>query len=358
MEVVFLGTSGGAPTKRRNMQSLVVRLESGDGILIDCGEGTQQQLLKSDLKWSNVGHVLVTHLHGDHSFGLPGVLCFLDSAAPSGQPLRVAGPVGVRSFLRATLGSSRTRLGRGFVVTELAGGPDDDEAPPELPPHPDEHSGRDAILEKERWAVFDAGFATVDAAPIDHAGVPCVAYRVVEPPRPGKVRAEVVKARATEAGDEPKRIFAAIRERGRADLSDGTSLEPSDVFLGGRATKPGRRVVVFGDCRPARRDAALALAEGADLVVHEATLEDALEDIAYERGHSTPKAAGRLARDARAAKLALWHFSPRYDRASDGDDAWERLFLKQARSCDQDRPFNGDLVLASDFLKLHIPRRA
>mmetsp|Transcript_4913 Transcript_4913/g.14880 ORF Transcript_4913/g.14880 Transcript_4913/m.14880 type:complete len:363 (-) Transcript_4913:237-1325(-) len=355
MELVFLGTSAGSPTVRRNVQSVVVRLESGASVLVDCGEGTQHQLLRANgerlLRASSIVSVYLTHLHGDHSFGLPGVLCFLDASAPQGPPLRVYGPPGTRAMARAALSLSRTELKRGYAVTELVGGPDDVPLEWEPPgPHPNELPGDELAPEAGLWSLADDAGCRVLAASIDHAGIPCLAYCLQEPPRPAKIRADVVTARAREAGVDAKRLFAEIRRTGRTE-----DLSPADIFVGGRPDLPGRRVVVFGDCRPnhERRDAVLRLAADADVVVHEATLDVDLADLAHARGHSTPRDAGRLARDARARLLVLWHFSPRYDRA-DADDL-ETRFRDAAAA---DGPFPGTVLLASDFLKLPVPLRS
>lgn len=362
MELVFLGTSAGTPTVRRNVQSVVLRLETGEAMLFDCGEGTQQQLLRvnqgqqTKLRASSIDSIFLTHLHGDHCFGLPGLLCFLDSSTPSGAPIAVYGPVGTRALARCMLSLSRTELKRGYFVTELVGGPDDESVSFE---HSEAHSseivdkGRDVHLEDHVWQVADLTSARVEAAPLDHGGIPCVVYRVLEAPRRAPLQADVVKARAAIAGDDPKGVFAAIRAHGSAVLADGTMLEADDCYVGGRPTVQGRRVVVFGDCRPNRRNPALRLAADADVLVHEATLDDDKSDQAYERGHSTPKDAGRIARDANAKTLILWHFSPRYDRVDD----WADRFRAQAEACGGQGPYLGNIILASDFLRVTVPCR-
>ena len=121
MELLFLGTSAGAPSASRNVQSCALRLESGEYVVVDGGEGTQQQLLKASraksFRPSRTNLILVTHLHGDHSFGLPGLVVYLDNAATEkAPPLHIVGPVGVAAFLRTALILSRTELKRGYRV--------------------------------------------------------------------------------------------------------------------------------------------------------------------------------------------------------------------------------------------------
>lgn len=366
MELVFLGTSAGRPTLRRNVQAVALRLETGEVLLFDSGEGTQQQLLRvnemskgTKLRAANIEWIFVTHLHGDHCFGLPGLLCHLDVSDALG-PIGVFGPVGTRAMLRCAFTLSRTELKRGYYVKELVGGPDDEQLAPNLPPHPNERSEPSVELSDDMWCVLDAKSVRVDAAPVDHGGIPCVAYRVQEPPRMAKLRADVVRAKALQAAMDPKTVFASIRVAGRADLADGTALEPADIFVGAKSTIPGRKVVIFGDCRPTRRHAALRLTSDADVVVHEATLDDEQADLAYARGHSTPKDAGRLARDANARLLVLWHFSPRYDHENSRDeDSLVALFKAQASACGNDArgAYEGQVIIASDFLRIPVPRR-
>jgi len=395
MEVIFLGTSAGAPTLTRNVQSAAVRLDGNTTILVDCGEATQHQIQRyntiSQKKIRHVSTVLVTHLHGDHVFGLPGLLCFLDAAAPSSNeaPIRVVGPCGLAAFLRVTLGLSRTELpNRGYFVLQLCGAPAEavppsseatsppSSSPPSSSPPPPLHGSERADLSRDvayedGWRVGDVGGVDVEAAPLDHAGMPCVAYALTEQPRRGKVDAAAVVKAARRANDDPKRIFAAL-DRDFVDLTDGSRFPLSAAFVGGKKRLPGRKLVVFGDCR--RLPEPPRLARNADLIVHEATLDDSLAELAFSRGHSTPSDAGRLARDANAQALVLWHFSPRY---GSGDPAWRDTFLRSATNCDDAHqrnddddddstttaarggggggPFPGTVTLANDFDVVSVP---
>ena len=370
MELLFLGTSAGAPSASRNVQSCALRLESGEYVVVDCGEGTQQQLLKASraksFRPSRTKLILVTHLHGDHSFGLPGLVVYLDNAATKkAPPLQIVGPVGVAAFLRTALILSRTELKRGYRVTELAtpaptgGGAYEGAAlcttaPPVL--HPDERAVSEvlALNDDGMFALELLTGCSLTAAPLAHGSIACVGYRFQEADAPGSIDAQRAAAEAERAGDDARRICRALRECSlngaeRLRLADGSELAVADGFVGA-VTRRGRVVVVLGDCcHPggACDAATLRLAADADVLVHEATLDDAFAALALERGHSTPSDAARVAARAGVSHLVLWHFSPRYRN----DDAFRATFTDAVRA-----HFGGALTLASDFDRVAVPR--
>ena len=370
MELLFLGTSAGAPSASRNVQSCAVRLESGEYVVVDCGEGTQQQLLKASraksFRPSRTNLILVTHLHGDHSFGLPGLVVYLDNAATEkAPPLHIVGPVGVAAFLRTALILSRTELKRGYRVTELAtpaptgGGAYEGAAlcttaPPVL--HPDERAVSEVLAPNDdgMFALELLTGCSLTAAPLAHGSIACVGYRFQEADAPGSIDAQRAAAEAERAGDDARRICRALREcslngAARLALADGSELNVADGFVGA-VTRRGRVVVVLGDCcHPGGvcSDATLRLAADADVLVHEATLDDSFAALALERGHSTPSDAARVAARARVSHLVLWHFSPRYRN----DDAFRATFTDAVRA-----HFGGALTLACDFDRVAVPR--
>ena len=382
MELLFLGTSAGAPSASRNVQSCALRLESGEYVVVDCGEGTQQQLLKASAKSS--GHrfrpsrtnlILVTHLHGDHAFGLPGLIVYLDNAATEkAPPLEVVGPVGLAAFLRTALILSRTELKRGYRVTELAASGDTgpyEEAALGVSVeglHPDERVGETLAPDSDGMFALDllpSGYA-LTAAPLAHGSIACVGYRVQEADAPGSIDARRAAAEAERAGDDARRICRALREcflnnTERLRLADGSELDVADGFVGA-VTRRGRAVVVLGDCCHAGgvcSDATRRLVEDADVLVHEATLDDAFAALALERGHSTPADAARVAARAGASHLVLWHFSPRYKSTgiscratrTTNDEAFRTTFTDAVRA-----HFGGALTLACDFDRVAVPR--
>ena len=373
MELLFLGTSAGAPSASRNVQSCALRLESGEYVVVDGGEGTQQQLLKASsdrsghrFRPSRTNLILVTHLHGDHSFGLPGLVVYLDNAATEkAPPLHIVGPVGVAAFLRTALILSRTELKRGYRVTELAtpaptgGGAYEGAAlcttaPPVL--HPDERAVSEVLAPNDdgMFALELLTGCSLTAAPLAHGSIACVGYRFQEADAPGSIDARRAAAEAERAGDDARRICRALRECSlnnteRLTLADGSELSVADGFVGA-VTRRGRAVVVLGDCCHAGgvcSDATRRLVEDADVLVHEATLDDAFAALALERGHSTPSDAARVAARAGASHLVLWHFSPRYRN----DDAFRATFTAAVEA-----HFGGALTLASDFDRVEVPR--
>ncbi|GGI98620.1 ribonuclease Z [Alicyclobacillus cellulosilyticus] len=274
MDVYFLGTGAGVPSPRRNVSALALRLDGPRGgiWLFDCGEGTQHQVLASPLKLSRLEKVFITHLHGDHIFGLPGLLATRSSQTDA--PLTLYGPPGLCAFVRDALAASGTWLAYPMEVMEI----------------------------KEGMVCQDASYR-VEAARLDH-GVPCFGYRITEQERPGRLRVEDL----ARLGVPPGPVYGRLKRGERIELPDGRTLDGRDLV---DPPRPGRAVAVLGDTRPCT--ASMDLARGADLLVHEATFADAHADLAHRYGHSTARQAALIARAAGAMNLVLTHISPRYD---------------------------------------------
>jgi ribonuclease Z len=264
LDVLFLGTAGSAPTAGRGLASLLIR-RGGDRILIDCGEGTQRQLLRS-IGLIDLEQVFITHFHADHILGLPGML---KTFALRGRdaPLTVYGPPG----LRALFGVLDPLVGRLPYPLRLV----------ELEPN------EEVVRDDYRIAAFEVRHRTR-----------AYGYALVEDDRPGRFDA----ARARELGVREGPDFGRL-QRGEA-VGDVT---PDDVLGPPRA---GRKLVVSGDTAPC--DMTRAVAHNADLLVHEATFSDDEADRAHETAHSTARAAAEIAAEADVALLALTHLSPRH----------------------------------------------
>jgi ribonuclease Z len=279
LDVVFLGTSGSAPTAQRAPSATLIR-RGGERLLVDCGEGTQRQLLRSDVGLVDLEEIFLTHLHADHVLGLPGML---KTFALRGRdvPVTIRGPRGTRGLvgdLRRVFG----RLTYPLDVVEL---------------EPGESMARD-------------GYALVPFA-VEHR-VAALGYALVEDARPG--RFDVAAADGLGVPNGPAR--GALQRGEAVTLPDGSTVRPEDVLGGARA---GRRLVLTGDTAPC---AAVAdAAEGADLLVHEATFLSDEEERARETGHSTAAAAAAVARDAGVKLLALTHVSNRYGGAAVEEEA-------------------------------------
>ena len=265
---MFLGTAGSMPTVQRAPASLLIR-RGGDRILVDCGEGSQRQLLRS-VGLPDLEHIFFTHYHADHFLGLPGMLKTFTLRGRT-VPLSVYGPrglAGLMTDLRRIYG----KLSYEVRVTEL--------------------DPSDAVE-------FD-GFR-IGGYTVAH-GVEALGYALVEDERPGRVDVE----RAAELGVPAGPQLGAL-QRGEPVEAAGRRILPEEVLGAPRA---GRKLVFTGDTQPC--DTTAVVAAGADLLVHDGTFSHDEEERARKTGHATARAAAELARDAGVALLALTHLSSRY----------------------------------------------
>ncbi|NLJ81141.1 MAG: ribonuclease Z [Firmicutes bacterium] len=275
MQLYFFGTGAGRPSLERNVSSLALKLPQSKEIwLFDCGEGTQHQILASPFKLRKIKRLFITHLHGDHIFGLPGFLASRSFSAKD-QKMALYGPPGIAEFLETTLRTSFTRLSYPLEITEIE---------------------PDAELELGSWRI--------KVGLLDH-GLVSYGYRLEEPHRPGRLQAEKLERLGIPAGP----LYGRLKRGETVVLESGEILEGKD-FVG--PIQPGRSVVILGDTRYS--PASAQLAKGADLLVHEATFEAALAEKAFEYYHSTTLQAAQVAQEAGVGKLVLTHFSSRYRR--------------------------------------------
>jgi ribonuclease Z len=271
LDVVFLGTSGGMPSARRNPAGILVR-RGGERLLFDCGEGTQRQLLQSTVGLVDLAEIFLTHFHADHYLGLPGML---KTFALRGRelPLTVYGPPGLRDLF----GSLRRIFGRLTYPIELV-----------------EIGAGDVLDGRDGYAIVP--FTVVH-------GVSALGYALVEEQRPG--RFDVRTADALGVPNGPER--GALQRGEIVTLADGRTVAP-DAVLG--PPRAGRKVVLSGDTAPS--SAVVEAARRADLLVHEGTFCDDELERAVDTRHSTVKGAALVARQAEVGLLALTHVSPRY----------------------------------------------
>ena len=270
LDVVFLGTAGSAPTARRAPSATLVR-RGGERLLFDCAEGTQRQLLRSDVGLVDLQEIFLTHFHADHFLGLPGML---KTFALRGRelPLTLYGPRGLEELL-GTLRRIFGRLTYEVGVVELAADASLPRDGYELRTFPARH-GRDAL-----------------------------GYALVEEQRPG--RFDVATADALGVPFGPER--GLLQDGETVTLADGRVVTPDEVLGDPR---PGRKLVLTGDTAPS--DLVVEAAFGADVLVHEATFCEDEAERARETEHSTALEAARVARDAGVRLLALTHLSSRY----------------------------------------------
>jgi ribonuclease Z len=281
LDLVFLGTSASAPTAARGTAATLVR-RGGDRLLVDCGEGTQRQLLRSDVGLVDLEHVFLTHLPADHVLGLPGMLKTFGLRGRE-VPITVYGPRGTRALLGA-LGVVVGRVAYPLDLVEL--GP-----------------GESIPMEDYRVDTFAVAHRTT-----------AVGYALREDERPG--RFDVAAADALGVPSGPLR--GALQRGEAVTLPDGRVVHPEEVL--GPARR-GRTVVLTGDTAPAA--SVVEAAAGADVLVHEATFLADERARARETGHSTAGEAALAAQEAGVGLLALTHLSARYPPSAVAEEARE-----------------------------------
>jgi ribonuclease Z len=301
MCVIFLGTGGSVPTVARSLPAVLL-LRQGEQLMFDCGEGVQRQMVKAKVGFHRRMKVFVSHLHGDHVLGLPGLLQTMALLGRE-RKLEVYGPEGIGRFLECVRESLQFGLTFPVEIREVCG---------------------DGVVCEERDY-------TVEAVRSDHV-VSGFVYAFVEKPRAGKFYPEKARALGVPEGE----LWSRLQRGESVELGDGRVVGPEEV-LG--SLRKGRKIVYSGDTRPF--EAFVGFAAGADFVIHESTFDDALAEKAELDGHSTPSQAALQAKKAKAEKLVLTHISARY--ADSG------LLLEQAR-----KVFT-DALVAEDFLVLELP---
>ncbi|THE63861.1 ribonuclease Z [Salinadaptatus halalkaliphilus] len=301
LRVTFLGTAGAIPTTERNPSGIFVARE-GEQLLFDAGEGTQRQLMRFGTGFA-ISQLFVTHTHGDHVLGIPGLLqtmAFNDRE----DPLTIHTPRGTREQLRNLIEALNTR--------------------PSFPVHINEHVAGDIAYRTDEYEV-----RTLDT---DH-DTRSLGYALLEDDRKGRFDRE----RAEELGVPVGPKFSQLHEGTPVELEGGTVVHPEQVVGDPR---PGRSIVYTGDTRPTT--ATIEAADEPDLLIHDATFADDRAERATKTAHSTARGAGEIAARAGAKRLALVHISSRY--AGHTDD-----HLAQARET-----FDGEVFVPDDGTSLEI----
>ncbi|MDR1013217.1 MAG: ribonuclease Z [Lactobacillales bacterium] len=312
MELQFLGTGAGIPVKHRNVMSIALKLlqEKNAVWLFDVGEGTQMQILHTSIRPRKIEKIFITHLHGDHLFGLPGLLSSRsfqggEEKLPS---LTIYGPVGIKKFVETSLHVSMTRVNYKIDFYEIP---------------------------KVGGKVFADDQFEIYAFSLEH-GILSFGYRIVEKNQAGRLQVE----RLHKLGVPPGSIFGQLKQGEKVRLTDGRILDGKD-FLGKK--RLGRIIAITGDTRKSKQT--VSLAKNADILVHEATFEDGEEEKAYRYFHSTTTQAAEIAKAAGVQKLILTHYSARYGNQD------LKLLRKQAQ-----RIF-AEVIAPKDLEEIAVPVR-
>lgn len=301
LRVIFLGTAGSVPTPKRSLPAMVIQRKD-ELLIFDCGEGIQRQMIQAGVGFHRKTKVFITHLHGDHVLGLPGLLQTM-SLMDRERRLKIYGPPGIEAFVNAIQQTVQFNLTFPLEILEV----------------------RDAnvVCEEKEYEVH--------AVWADHV-VPSLAYALIEKPRPGKFDLE--KAEALGVPEGP--LWSKLQHGSAVKLPNGRVVESEEVV---GLPRSGRKVVYSGDTRPTENVAELA--QNADLLIHDGTFDDELTDKAYEDGHSTASQAAEIASKAKVAWLILTHISARYKNAD--------VLVEQARK------IFPKTDIAEDFMKIDLP---
>lgn len=296
MEITFLGTSSMVPTKERNHNAILVTHKT-HGVLVDCGEGTQRQIKIAGIKPAKIDMILITHWHGDHVLGLPGLIQTLSTSDYTGT-MRLYGPRGSKAHFE--------HLKKAFVFEERF----------DLEVH-EVHSG----------VFYEDDEIVLEAAPMAHS-VECVAFSIREPDR-RRFSKEKLREHALTHGPHMKQL-----EQGETITWKGKRVRADDVSK----METGKKVTIIMDTKPTHN--AVSLGRGSDVFICEATFTKDLADHAKRYKHMTAHDAAQLAKDAGAKRLILTHFSQRYKDVSHVRKEAQEVF--------------DEVVCAQDFMRVEV----
>lgn len=282
LKIIFLGTSGAMPTKKRSLPSIAIKYE-GEVIIFDCGEGTQRQMLIGGIGFKKNFKIFISHLHGDHILGIPGLL-YTMSMLDRKYSIQIFGPNGIKDSIEKLMNASIGEIGFPIEINEI-----------------------------DEGNIFETKKYSIKAINGDHV-VKSLAYCFKEKPRPGKMLIEKLKEKGVPQGP----LWGKL-QRGEDIIFKGEIIKHNEVVGPPRA---GRKIVYSGDTRPSER--ILNISKKADVLIHDSSFDNSLKDKAFEEGHSTSLEAANIAKEANVKKLFLFHISPRYEK----DDS---ILLNEAR---------------------------
>jgi ribonuclease Z len=292
MEIVFLGTTAAVPSSARGHVAIALKYHN-EIILWDCGEGTQRQLIRSKTNYMKIKKIFVTHFHGDHFLGLPGLIQTM-SFADRSEPLHIYGPIGIEELMKGILNLGEYVAGFDIYAHEMSDG---------------------MVIDEEKYAIT--------CLAVRHS-IPT--YGLLFEEKKGRV---FLPEKAKALGIHEGPLYSKL-QRGEGVEFNGRTVRPDDV-LGEQ--KKGFRVIYSSDTRPCSsmgdncKDAVL---------IHDGTFDDSLSEHATKTDHSTVVEAATLAKKGGAKELYLIHISPRYKE--------EKLLLEQAKKVFENTAMTRDLM--------------
>ncbi|WP_373001210.1 MBL fold metallo-hydrolase [Sulfurimonas sp.] len=302
MKLTFLGTSAGKPTKERNVSALGLEVDQDNKwYLFDCGEATQHQLLYSHLSIAKLNTIFITHLHGDHYYGLPGLISSkkLDTCF---KPLCIYGPVGIRAFLEAAVKISEESLGYKLDIVEFKSGDE-----------------------------FKFDKFSLKVLPLVHS-IESFAFSIKEDDITNKIDEEKLRA----LGVKPSKLYGELK-RGNSAQFEGKTLKPKEFMLGATL---GRKIIIAGD--NSEPDILGDYLQGIDLLVHECTYtQEVFDNLAIKILHTTAKDLGLVAQKRDVKHLIANHINPRFNKSANQDIDLIYDEIKQN--------YKGKLFIANDF---------
>jgi len=308
LSVTFLGTSAARPTVERNVSAMAL-VREGETLLFECGEGTQRQMMRYGVSFA-LSEIFFTHFHADHFLGVIGLIRTLGLQVRT-EPMRLYGPKGAKKLLTQALQLGVERVPFEVDVVEVKPGM--------------------ALREQGAGSRERDGYE-IHVFGTEHGGG-SVGYSLREHERPGRFDPD--KARA--AGVPEGHLWGKLQRGETVELADGRKVSAEGIV---GPKRPGRLVVFTGDTRPCA--AVVDAAQGADLLIHEATFGEEEKERAKETGHSTAREAAQVALAAKARRLVLSHVSARYSISA------EEL-VKEARDVFK------ETVVAKDGMTIEVP---
>lgn len=284
MRIVFLGSGGSWPSPQRNVLSIAIK-RGKEIILLDCGEGTQRQFMSSPFSFMQTKKILLSHFHGDHFLGLPGLIQSM-TLNDREDGIRILGPRGTEDLVKILLDLGYFNPSFPVEVRDLEPG---------------------TILDFEAYKIT--------AFKAEH-NVPCLGYCIEERERPGRFNLE----RARKLGIPEGPLYREL-QIGREVKVEGRVITP-DMVLG--PPRKGRKIVYSGDTLPSKET--VRYARNCDVLIHDATADSSFEEKANRYGHSTARQAARIAKESKAKVLFLVHISPRYEDTKPLLDEAKKVF--------------------------------